>query len=252
MDYIKASKNNVLKEGQKDKVIKLYNKNRKVFKNIYSKLSKYEEFKPADPLINRKHIKLNPIKFPSLTPTLALPYFNYKSNNKVESFKLIPNNTKNIYLFNKDIQIYNYINMSKMTQRLIYCKKPPDKNGLFTIDNIINLNEIENKRNERKKKSIKVDKNETKLNISDNINNLIMSEDIINFESNFECGNLQLAYLINSSKENNEEKMNSNFNGIIHNNEIDNYQLFMHNDTNTIGYSQWFFFRIKNGKKIKK
>ena len=256
MDYIKTPKNNILKEGQKDKVIKLINnKNKKLFKNIYSKLSKYGEFKPADPLINRKHIKLNPIKFPSLTPTLTLPYFNYKSNNKVESFELIPNNAKNIYIFNKDIQIYNYINMSKMTQRLIYCKKPPDKNGLVTIDNIINLNEIDNKRNERKRKTIKEDKNETKLNISDNINNLGISfEDIINFESNFECGNLQLAYLINYSKENNEEKRNTNFNfnGINYNNEIDNYQLFMHNDTNTIGYSQWFFFRIKNGKKNKK
>ena len=255
MDYIKTPKNNLLKEGQKDKVIKLINNNKKLFKNVYSKLYKYEEFKPADPLINRRHIKFNPIKFPSNTPILTLPYFNYKSSNKIGSFKLIPNNTKSIYTYcniYKDIQINNYINMSKMTQRLIYCKKPPDKDLLVTIDNIINLNEIEKKRNEKKKKKAKEDKNETKLNISDNINSLGISfEDIIHFESNFECGNLQLAYLINDSKKKNEEKININFNG-NNNNEIDNYQLFLQNDTNTMGYSQWFFFRIKNGKKNQK
>ena len=257
MDYIKTPINIIPKEGQKNKVnnIKLINnKNKKLFKNIYTKLSKYGEFKPADPLINRKYIKSKPIKFPSTTPTLTLPYFDYKSKNKIESFKLISNNTKSNYLYynnNKDIQINNYINMSKMTQRLIYCKKPPD-NGFVTIDNIINLNEIENKKNERNKKLIKEEKNEIKLNISDNINNLgISSEDIINFESNFECGNLQLTYLINCSKEKNEEKINNIFSGNI-NKEIDNYQLFLQNDTNTLGYSQWFFFRIKNGKKKQK
>ena len=47
------------------------------------------------------------------------------------------------------------------------------------------------------------------------------------FESRFECGNLQAAY-----------KMNENL-----------YNLVVQNDTNTSGYSQWFFFRVKNTKK---
>ena len=33
---------------------------------------------------------------------------------------------------------------------------------------------------------------------------------------------------------------------------IDKYQLFLHNDTNTNGYTQWFFFRVKNMKKDKR
>ncbi len=47
------------------------------------------------------------------------------------------------------------------------------------------------------------------------------------FESRFESGNLQAAY-----------KMNENL-----------YNLVIQNDTNTSGYSQWFFFRVKNTRK---
>ena len=242
MDFIKTQKINCLNEEQKNKFknIQLLSKNkRSLFNKIYPKLIKYDAFKPADPLISRKFIKSNPIKYPSITPTLTLPYFNYESKNPKENFTFIGNknnsnsNANNINInlnsnINKEIQINNYMNMNKMLQRLIYCKKPPDKDGLITIDNIINLNSINN---EKKKKKYKDNKNETKLNISENINNIgIPPEDIINFESNFECGNLQLVYL----------------------DEMNNYQLFLHNDTNTTGYSQWFFFRIINVKKNQK
>ena len=47
------------------------------------------------------------------------------------------------------------------------------------------------------------------------------------FESRFESGNLQAAYKINDNL----------------------YQLVIQNDTNKSGYSQWFFFRVKNTKK---
>ena len=242
MDFIKTQKINCPNEEQKNKFknIQLLSKNkRSLFNKIYPKLIKYDAFKPADPLISRKFIKSNPIKYPSITPTLTLPYFNYESKIPKENFTFIANNNNynsnanniNINLnsnINKEIQINNYINMNKMLQRLIYCKKPPDKDELFTIDNIINLNVINN---EKKKKKYKENKNETKLNISENINNIgIPPKDIINFESNFECGNLQLVYL----------------------DEMNNYQLFLHNDTNTTGYSQWFFFRIINVKKNQK
>ena len=242
MDFIKTQKINCLNEEQKNKFknIQLLSKNkRSLFNKIYPKLIKYDAFKPADPLISRKFIKSNPIKYPSITPTLTFPYFNYESKNPKENFTFIGNknnsnsNANNINInlnsnINKEIQINNYMNMNKMLQRLIYCKKPPDKDGLVTIDNIINLNSINN---EKKKKKYKDNKNETKLNISENINNIgIPPEDIINFESNFECGNLQLVYL----------------------DEMNNYQLFLHNDTNTTGYSQWFFFRITNVKKNQK
>ena len=249
MDYIKTPKSDFLNENKKDKIYnnKIFtNRPGQKFNTIYSKFSIINDIKPADPLINRKIIKINPAKFPTNTPTLELPYFNHKSLNKIENFNLIPNNVKknNNNINNKDIQINNYINMNKMIQKLVYTKKPPDKDGHVTIENIINLNYI-NSIKERKKRKPKND-NENKLN--DNTYNIgISSEDIINFESNFESGNLQLAYLVNSSKENTEDKNINNYNS-----DIDIYQLFLQNDTNTTGYSQWFFFRVKNGKKNQK
>ena len=76
------------------------------------------------------------------------------------------------------------------------------------------------------------------------------------FESHFESGNLQLAYII-KDLEDKENKENNNNNSYINNasditclnnslnidnDNIDRYELFLHNDTNTLGYTQWFFF----------
>ena len=252
MDYIKLQKNIIFNEDKKSKINNIRiisNKHRNLIKAIYSKLYKFDELRPPDPLINRKNIKVKPIKYPSNNPTLIIPNFNYKSMNKTEYFSLDNNlNKTNSINLNKEMQINNYINNSKMINRLIYCKNPKDKDGHVTIENIINLNEIS--KNERKKEKIKLnlEKNDNKLNDIEKLNNLgLFPSDIINFESNFECGNLQLAYLINSNKENKEKSFFNN-----NNNDIDHYQLFLQNDTNTTGYSQWFFFRIKNGKKNQK
>ena len=130
-----------------------------------------------------------------------------------------------------------------MRSKLIYARNPKDKEGFYTIDNIINLDQI----NETSGKRSSIN-NTNIFNVIENLNKFGLSLDnIINFESNFESGNLQLAYLINSQ----EEELNS----IENNNksrEINNYQLFLQNDTNTNGHTQWFFFRITNGKKGQK
>ena len=125
----------------------------------HTKRIKINDVRPADPLINRKVIKDNPIKYPTDIPMLKLPYFNYNSINKIKYFELNPkiNNVKNYDFSNKDIQINNYINMNKMIQRLIYTKKPPDRDGHVTIENIINLNYINNLK-EKKKKKVKIKK----------------------------------------------------------------------------------------------
>ena len=70
---------------------------------------------------------------------------------------------------------------------------------------------------------------EDKDNNKDNLNNNDTTEIIgLNNSSN----------LINSINLNNNEN-------------IERYELFLHNDTNTLGYTQWFFFRISNVKKGK-
>ena len=98
-----------------------------------------------------------------------------------------------------------------MLQKLIYSKLPPDKDGKYTVENIVNL-----KSTKKKKKQ-----NEISLTNNNNDNNNVP---VLSFESKFESGNLQLAYNTNTNE----------------------YQLFLHNDTNTSGYTQWFFFRVNN------
>jgi hypothetical protein len=48
------------------------------------------------------------------------------------------------------------------------------------------------------------------------------------FDSRFECGNLHCAFRRRGTNE---------------------YHLFISNDTNTLGYNQWFYFSIRNASK---
>ena len=171
-------------------------------------------------------------------------------------------------------------------QRLIYYKEAIFKENRVTIENIVNLRQIKHK---KRKKGAKIE-NETIF--KERINKLgINYDNLLQFESHFESGNLQLAFVTESLDEikniqssnnykNTENKNNLNnsinlnnsvninlnnsmyndLNGSLSNNLLDNakneeiekYELFLHNDTNTSGYTQWFFFRISNTKKGKK
>ncbi len=51
---------------------------------------------------------------------------------------------------------------------------------------------------------------------------------VLNFDSNFECGNLDSAFIHNVSKRNQE------------------YNLLMKNDSNTHGNTCWFYFKVSN------
>ena len=55
-------------------------------------------------------------------------------------------------------------------------------------------------------------------------------DNTLQFESRFECGNLLCAFKTAEEKE------------------VTNYELVLSRDTNTTGYVQWFFYRIKNTK----
>ena len=128
-----------------------------------------------------------------------------------------------------EIVIDIYINSLKMLQRLIYSKEPLDKDNKVSVENIVNLRYINSKKKKHKKK-------EFIMNI-ENISKICKNpEEILKFESRFESGNLQLAYFTPN---------------IDSNDDIDKYEIFLQNDTNTIGYTQWFFFRISNTKKNK-
>ena len=250
MEFFKTPEKQIIKDDSKNspkKTFEIKKSKKHIIKNIFN------EVKPADPLINRKNIAFKPIKYPTVNkPILKLPNFNENTIPYIEKFELINNDKMILDGVNnnnnnkKEFLINHYINMAKNISKLIYAKNPKDKDGNFTIDNIIDLSMISGSKTKRNINNVKF------FNIEDNLNKLgISPEDIINFESNFECGNLQLVYLINHQEEEliNEENKNSNINTPREiNNDINNYELFLQNDTNTRGYSQWFFFRISKGK----
>ena len=122
-----------------------------------------------------------------------------------------------------------------MLKKLVYYKENYIKEEKVTIENFINIKEYEKEKKKNKKRNKTQEKNVENIIIE---NGFDINETII-FESKFESGNLQLAYLTEQSKD--EENIE----------QIDKYQLFLHNDTNTTGYTQWFFFRVKNMKKGK-
>ena len=86
-----------------------------------------------------------------------------------------------------------------MLQNLIYSKLPPDKDGKYTVENIVNL------------KSTKKKKKQNEISLTNNNDNNNNNEPPLSFESKFESGNLQLAY----------------------NTDINEYQLFLHNYLNS-------------------
>ena len=173
-----------------------------------------------------------------------------------------------------------YINSVKCIQRLVYYKEPINKDNKVTVENIVNLRQM---RHKKRKKNNKIDNN---VLFKERIEKMgIIYDNLLKFESHFESGNLQLVYITealydkNSLNDNDNENKNINLeeninksnnidnenkgininenekNNIVNyikNGEIEKYELFLHNDTNTSGYTQWFFFRVSNTKKGKK
>ncbi len=92
-----------------------------------------------------------------------------------------------------------------------------NKENRITLDNIINL-----------KKKAETTKVKTKTIQSYYVPNDKSDETLV-FESRFESGNLLAVKKISQ----------------------DDYQLVLQKDTNTQGYTQWFFFRVSNTRKDK-
>ena len=174
----------------------------------------------------------------------------------------------------KDMILDLYINSSKMLSRLIYYKENMKKNNnRVTTENIINLRNC--KKNKKKKNDLYTSNKMVFIERLEKIG--INYDNLPIFESHFESGNLQLVYytqnledkdntntninnnskindMIDPTASNNSFNCNNSVNININNNtleEIEKYELFLHNDTNTSGYTQWFFFRVSNVKKGK-
>ena len=237
MEVYQSQEKQNIKDDSKESPKKIFDIKKSKIKIISNTIDK---IKPADPLINRKYIKFKPIKYPlNYRPVLKLPSFNDNIISYNQKFELILKKEQKTDNLNnsdkKEFHINNYINRSNVISRLIYAKYPKVKDENYTIDNIINCSN--NYRNINKRNIFNSNENLNKLGLS--------PEDIINFESNFESGNLKFVYLINPEEEEESELIRiENINN--------NYELILQNDTNTRGHSQWFFFRISNGKKGQK
>ena len=200
--------------------------------------------KPPDPLVQRQFIPLNPPKFPKDYEFINLNFPTQFKTEVEEEFTLVPK--EKIEAPTKDIVIDIYINTMKMLQRLVFSKEKLDSDGKVSVENIVNLREYEQKQKKKKKKRNKCkDNKDSQMNYEHDFRENLMKlniapENILSFESRFESGNLQLAYLTDSLA---EENNTSN---------IEKYELFLHNDTNTTGYTQWFYFRVTNTNKDKR
>ena len=210
--------------------------------NNYNKIYKYSNncksidistikhllLKP-DPLIERHNINLkHPIFYKNLN-YIYLEKFNYNKNiNFEQNFYL--SDKQNYIEKENDILIDLYINSYKMQKCLIYCKEPPNNENKYTLNNFIKINYKNISNNQENNNNLETNEfNQMNLIKKANFD----SKKTLIFESKFESGNLQLAYLVDSEN-------------------YDKYQLFLHNDTNTLGYTQWFFYRVTNTQKNKK
>ena len=115
-------------------------------------------------------------------------------------------------LFEKYSEIEFYAN--SIIDKIVYSKFPIIGKTI-SLSNIININKI------NVEQAVKYNINEK---LPDNCFGISKFQSQIEFESRFESGNLHSVFMI----------------------EENNYQLILQNDTNTNGYNQWFFFRIKN------
>jgi hypothetical protein len=100
--------------------------------------------------------------------------------------------------------------------KLVYCRNELVREQKINIENLVNL-----------KKKLEIPKSLKNINTKDFYTPVDKNDNTLIFESRFESGNLHAAFKINENL----------------------YNLVLQNDTNTNGYSQWFFFRVKNTKK---
>lgn len=95
------------------------------------------------------------------------------------------------------------------------------KEKKVNLDNIVNLRKINVNTEKQTNSALKSKIPSPFYTLTDETDNTLI------FESRFESGNLLASYKLNEST----------------------YQLILQNDTNTHGYSQWFFFKVSNVKK---
>ena len=245
-------------------------------------------FPPADPLLKRSIVpKVNP-RFGKMKAHITLPEFKGEEPITKFEYKPILKEMLKTPAIEKQYEVSLYINSTKMLNNLIYLKTQLNKEGLISLENLVNV-----------KKLNKSFKNETEeedaaiMSENNGFENLNNNENIIENNNELKDNNIDDNQITENdpTKKSNDIKngpsmvnktqrpktvynelkpyytlKNKNDNTLIFESRFesgnllcafrtedeDSYQLYLQNDTNTTGYIQWFFFRVSNTKKGRK
>ena len=244
---------------------------------------------PADPLLKRTLVpKVNP-RFGKMKAHITLPEF--KGEEPIIKFEYKPMSKEMLTSpsIEKQYEVSLYVNSTKMLNNLIYLKTQLNKDGLISLENLVNvkkLNKYYKNETEEEDMQINLDENNDIPNNDYNNNNIEENNDNNNSkkeEINSQNNNNSKEINNNNNNNNNKNKYqrpktvynelkpyyslkNKNDNTLIFESRFESgnllcafrtedensYQLYLQNDTNTTGYIQWFFFRVSNTKKGRK
>ena len=249
-------------------------------------------FPPADPLLKRTLVpKVNP-RFGKMKAHITLPEFKGEEPLIKFEYKPILKEMLTTPSIEKQYEVSLYVNSTKMLNNLIYLKTQLNKEGMISLDNLVNVKKLNKSfKNETEEEDMQIisENNFENLNNNENIN---QNNNEIQGDKNENIDNGE--FIKNPNDYNNNNHILKNPNGInnkmlrpktVYNelkpyyslkNKNDNtlifesrfesgnllcafrtedensYQLYLQNDTNTTGYIQWFFFRVSNTKKGRK
>ena len=221
---------------------------------IYNENTNYKNynplFPPADPLLKRTLVpKVNP-RFGKMKAHITLPEFKGEEPITKFEYKPILKEMINTPAIEKQYEVSLYVNSIKMINNLIYLKTQLNKEGLISLDNLVNVKKLNKSfKNETEEEDIPVmsDNNLDNLNNNENnehINNNHLQE---NINQNLENGDLEKNQNDNNNNNNNNQitKNNSTLNNKIQRpktvyNELKPYYTLKNKNDNTLIFESRF------------
>ena len=263
--------------------INFYNRSHNVSsaRGIYSGHINYKSYNPlippADPLLKRTIVpKVNP-RFGKMKAHITLPEF--KGEEPITKFEYRPilKEMLTTPAIEKQYEVSLYVNSNKMLNNLIYLKTQLNKEGLISLENLVNVKKL----NKSMKNETEEEDNvqliyDNPKNNNENVNNENNKDNNANSEENKNLDNgggfpkeqndlqrpntvyneLKPYYTLKNKNDNTlifESRFESgNLLCAFRTEDENSYQLYLQNDTNTTGYIQWFFFRVSNTQKGRK
>ena len=213
-----AKKNNKSKSYYKGSVHSIYSNYKYKFKNYDALLS------PPDPLLKRTVVpKVNP-RFGKMKAHINLPEFIGEEPITKFEYKPMIKEILNNPSFEKQYEANIYVNCNKMLNNLIYLKTQLNKDGLISLENLVNVKKLnkyyKNESEEEEEEIIEMEpvKNDFSDHILDNLNNGNNKNNLIkNNISHENINNLDICNSKNNIPINEKTSSNINNQKIINN-----------------------------------